>query len=393
MKKLFNIDALLATLLVFLSMLLFPLLFSFGFFEPFKKTLTDFEVTDVGFTELREAGKIKPDTNIVLINSKGLKRHEIGMLLNILDEIRPKVIGVSIEIERSNNVGLDRLLNIRLKRENIVLGSFLDKNFEINNELLDIYYDEKKRKSWGYLNVFIDKDKEYFTAREFTPALEENDLIPHSFAVSVIKKYDKSKIAKLLARDSNKERIYFSGNIDKFFWIHGFDILDDPDDHGHLKDKILLIGEFTPDKNPYELEEGYYTPLNEESVGRTFPDMYSVVLQANIVSMILNERYYDSLSEWIAIIIAFLLCYVNMIIFGRVNIKYKNWYEITSVLLFLMESIVILFLTVLLFHEYDFELNLNLTIFAIALSVFVFEGYNESVKPLTIKAYNYIFKR
>ena len=391
MKKLLKIDALLATLLVFISMLLFPLVFSFDFFEPFKKALTDFEVTDVGFTELREAGKIKPDTNIVLINSKGLKRHEIGMLLNALDEIKPKVIGMNIEIERSNNKGLDRLLNIRLKRENVLLGAFFDNDQEISDDLLDVYFNEKKGK--GFLNVFIDKDKEYFTAREFTPELLNNDQMPHSFAASVINKYDKSKIAKLMARANSKERIYFTGNIDKFFWIHGFDILDDPSDFGHLNDKILLIGEFTPDKEPYDLDEGYYTPLNEESVGRTFPDMYSVVLQANIISMILNERYYDSLPEWIAIIIAFLLCYINMIIFGRVNIKYKNWYEITSVFLFLIESIVILFLTVLLFHEYDFELNLNLTIFAIALSVFVFEGYNESVKPLTIRAYNYIFRR
>jgi len=379
-----NIDALLSTLLVFVSMLIFPLIFSLSFFDPFEKALADFEITDVGFAELHDQKATKPDTNITLINTKGLKFSHYLQLLEILQDIEPEVIGIMKNInEFGSSVEQKRILSEKYNRKNIVVGYY-------NNIREKHEYTQAKI---GYLNIFKDKDREYFTAREFMPKIRIDRGIEYSFAYSVINIYDKRKSKALIKRNNDNERIFFKGNLEKFFWYHAFDLLKKPDEFIHLKDQILLLGDFTPDKIPYKIDQGYYTPLNEENVGRTFTDMYPIVLQANIISMILKENYYKSLPVSITVVIAFLLCYFNMIIFKKINIKYKNWYEITSVLLFLIESIIILFMTVVLFHVYKFELNVTLTIFAIALSVFVYEGYQESVKPLTLKAINHIFKR
>jgi CHASE2 domain-containing sensor protein len=382
MKKIVNIDALQCTLLVFVSMLIFPLFFSLSFFDPFEKALSDFEITDVGFAVLHDDKDIKPDTNIVLINTLNLKFPHYLKILDLLQEYEPKVIGITNDVDKYDLSDEQKnILNERLNKSNVVYG----------------YYGDKEKRdpklSAGYLDIFKNKDKEFFTAREFYPKLDVNNNEEYSFALSIINKYDKNKANTLLNRNNDKERIYFKGNLEKFYWVHAVDILKEPANFIDLKDKILILGDFTADKIPYKIDQGYFTPLNEENVGRTFTDMYLIVLQANIISMILDARYYHSLPTFLSVIIAFLLCYINMIIFSRINIKYKNWYEITSVLLFLIESIIILFLTVVLFHEYDFELNLTLAIFAIALSVFVYEGYHESVKPLTLKAIDHIFKR
>lgn len=394
MRKILNIDAFLSTLLVFFSMLLFPLILSLEFFDPFKKTLADFHVTDVGFVELRQTESIKPDTNMVLVNIKGLKRFELAVLLGRLQEINPKVIALGEVLRKSNNKGLDNLLMAKLNSKNIVLGIYSDQQEKVSKELLDIYYQKTENKtSLGILNIFTDKEKEYYIARDFPPWIMIDEKKHESFALKIIEKYEKEKADILKKRANDKEQIFFTGNLEKFYWVHAKDILEDFESFSYMKGKILLLGEFTTDKTPYEITKGYYTLLNEESVGRTFPDMYSIVLQANIILMILNENYYNSIPSFVAFLIAFFLCYFNMLIFSKINIKYKNWYEISSVLIFLFESIIILFLTVIFFHKYNFELNQTLTIFAIALSVFVFEGYNESVKPLTIKTYNYIFKR
>jgi CHASE2 domain-containing sensor protein len=380
MKKIINIDALLSTLLVFVSMLIFPLFFSLSFFDPFEKALSDFEITDVGFAVLHDNKDIKPDSNIVLINTLNLKESHYFKLIYLLQEYNPKVIGIS-NVNKKYEF-LDEQKNQLLKKyNNIVIGYYKNK------------FDTIAKPMSAFLDILINKEKEFFTAREFYPKLGLNNDEEYSFALSIIKKFDENKANTLMNRNNEKERIYFKGNLEKFYWVHAIDILKEPENYIDFQDKILLIGDFTPDKVPHKIDKGYFTPLNEENVGRTFTDMYPIVLQANIISMILNERYYQSLPTFLSVIIAFLLCYFNMIIFRRINIKYKNWYEITSVLLFLIESIIILFLTVVLFHEYDFELNLTLAIFAIALSVFVYEGYHESVKPLTLKAIDHLFKR
>ncbi len=394
MKNIINIDAFLSTVLVFVSMLIFPVIFSFSFFDPFEKVFSDFEVTDIGFNELREANSIKPDTNLVLININNLKISDLVFLLGKLENIKPKVIAVIKEFEKNEvNENLNEMLRNKLNSDEIVLGYYFNIR-EQNNSLLDIYITEDDLKAGrGFLNVFIYDSKEFYSVMEFYPTADLKGSAEQSFAISVVRKYDAKKAEFLLERDNEKERIFFRGNLEKFYWVHASDILKAPESYNPLQGKIVLLGEFSPDKTPYKIDTGYFTPLNKQNVGRTFPDMYPVVLQANIISMIINEHYYSSIPGWLAAIIAFILCYINMLIFGRINRNYKQWYEIHSVSLFLLESIFILFMTVLLFHEYNFELNLNLTIFAIALSIFVFEGYNESAKPLTIRAYNHIFKR
>lgn len=76
-----------------------------------------------------------------------------------------------------------------------------------------------------------------------------------------------------------------------------------------------------------------------------------------------------------------------MVIFTYIIVKNKKWYEIISLFVFVLESILILVVTVIGFVIYRYEMDLTMPIFALAASVFTFEIYNSSLKPLTIKMY------
>ena len=130
--------------------------------------------------------------------------------------------------------------------------------------------------------------------------------------------------------------------------------------------------------------------MNERTAGRTFADMYEVFIHANIISMLLTDNYFDSMTNTESYFYAFLLCYINLAIFQFISDKNKKWYEISALMLFAVSSIAIAYLTVHSFYEYKYQMNLTLAIVASATSLFVFEVYYDTVKPLVLKLIEYI---
>jgi len=128
----------------------------------------------------------------------------------------------------------------------------------------------------------------------------------------------------------------------------------------------------------------YYTPLNETTSGRTFPDMYETIITANIISMIITDDYFSEIDDWVVLIIAFVICYLNMVLFGYIGYRASKWYELLATITFIIESFSVAFLTVNVFYEYKIEIDLTLVILATALSIVVYELYTDSIKPFTL---------
>jgi hypothetical protein len=103
--------------------------------------------------------------------------------------------------------------------------------------------------------------------------------------------------------------------------------------------------------------------------------------------MILKGYYYNHLPFWIELLAAVLICYLNILLFVYIIDKNEKLYEVLSLVAFVIESVAILSFTTILFHEYLFDINSTLSIFALALASPVYEGYEQSIKPLIIKAY------
>ena len=160
----------------------------------------------------------------------------------------------------------------------------------------------------------------------------------------------------------------------------------------YFKDKIVLLGDVGRFRGYKLVEDLYFTPLNERYSGRTFPDMNRIEIQANIISRLIERKFVDEMPVWLSVFISVILCYINILIFSIISIKNKKWFEISSMLVFLAESLLIIGLTIWAYSTLNYQLRLNVALIAIAISVFAYQFYNESVKPFAILIYNKFIK-
>ena len=76
------------------------------------------------------------------------------------------------------------------------------------------------------------------------------------------------------------------------------------DNKSLLKNKIVILGYIgTPTGNEYDVEDKHFTPLNKITAGKSIPDMFGVVVHANIITMLMkHDLMYRVSNFWIGII-------------------------------------------------------------------------------------------
>jgi hypothetical protein len=377
-RRWFNWDNLIATLLVFALMALFPLLFSPEFLRPVRDSLADFHLTDIYFSTIRGEESVEADENIVIINSAGLSIKGLLKLIELTDDAGAAVIGV-------NNLNLDYFN----KNDQEALVELLNNDIELiidpgphssGDFAENIYFDNKDLFGSGGFGI----DSEHNTLRNFFAKSVKSDEFP--FAIAVVNKIDENKIETLSLRNQLQEPIYYRGNVNKFYHLEAIDILKGEQDIDFIEGKIVLIGKAGLIQENVELEDVYFTPLNKQYLGKAFPDMYGTVVHANIISMIINETYINSMPMILSLILAFIVCFFNMAIFKMLTNRLPMMYEFLSLAIFVVESIILLYLTILFMAKFNYEFKSTMAIFTAALSVIMFEMYHSSIKPLSLRA-------
>jgi CHASE2 domain-containing sensor protein len=111
----------------------------------------------------------------------------------------------------------------------------------------------------------------------------------------------------------------------------------------------------------------YFTPLNKKVAGRANPDMFGVVVHANIVAMILNEDYVGELAEWQKYVIAFIVCLLTVALFITIDEKLPIWFDAFSVIIQIIQLLLISGLMVWFFATYAVKLDLTIAMAAAAL--------------------------
>lgn len=401
--KILKLDCFIGTGIIFTVMALFPILFTNKFFDSIYNTFSDLQFTDYQYSELRTNANV--DTNIIIINIKHTDNLELASVLNYINNYKPKVIGIEKILRKSGSPDMDLILKEAIRNiKNMVFAkkliNFSKESTTFNSEVLSDSSlftlkentGEAKLKpgSVGFQNLILgdEQGKENKTIRKFYPEIFLGSQKEIAFAALVAWHFDPDAVEKLMNRQKKSETINYRGDFRKFIFIDAGEIADA--DTLIFKDKIILLGDADVHSDRRYLKDLYFTPLNPRLGGRTFPDMYAPEIQANIISMILSGKYFNTLPQWIAILIAIMICYINMLILFWACDNLKMWYEIISLCIFVIESVSILYLTVILYHEYYFELNLTVAIFVSSLTVPVSEIYYESLKPLTHKFFNFI---
>jgi len=374
-KLLLTRDTFFATVFVFLVIQILELIaLNADIFNPFVHSFNDFELTDLYFSKMNSKRTL--DTNIIIVNAGNLPRKIIAEKLSVLNHYHPKVIGVDLLFRDKKDDYDDSLLISALhENKNTVLPLSIDFTGKEENPIKETINPTFGKLPEGFIDLCGDTVS---TVREFYPFRKVNDRTFESFDTKIIELFDMNAFRILKARNREKERINYCGNINNFIHIDLMDVFENNEQLSVIKDKIVLIGYFCikEDGQFCSFEDIHFTPVNPKISGRTFPDMNGITIHANIISMMLNKNYINVMPWWLSFLMAFILCYFN-IAFLIHTFKYRTkWLHFFGKAMQLVTSIVLLLLVFFVFRIFRYRIESTLAITALILSVEVLDFYN-----------------
>jgi CHASE2 domain-containing sensor protein len=426
MKK-FWLNCFLATVFVFVLMWALSKITQlnmFNAFDPIGQALSDFELTDYAFSNLRPDPLV--EERVLLVNIGNISRGAIAEQIRMISQYHPKVIGIDGYFDCEGGLRdtvncpqlLDTLGNLMLANAiqeagNVVLVSkLLQSNALYHSGAIDIYDSVEVSDPIfmagaqnGYANLVTKADyqEDVKECRSIVPRMSVNGKDEIAFAVKIAMLYDSVKAKKFLDRNSDEELINFRGNLEiqnvkikalqgknlattkypvMFYALDVDQVFKQEFFPEMIKDKIVIfgfLGEYFGDPS---WNDKFFTPLNKKVAGRANPDMFGVVVHANIVSMILNGDFINELQEWHKYLIAFIFSYFNIALFFYINARFPVWFDSLSLLIQVTQIILLMGFTIWVFAEYTFKLDLTLTLITIALAGPCFEFYDNVLTTL-----------
>lgn len=340
-------DGLFSTLLSLLVCYLLSLLFfNTSFFNPLSKAVQDFSFLDVYYSErLNEKEEINSD--ILLINVEHKSRYELALLMEELLASKPKVIGFDIILKEFLKTEEDSLLAKQLRNEHVITSVVLAEDRILSNHPFFTYKTEP-----GFVNFNF--DNENTVVREFESERQQLKTTYESFSKAIAQEYlskKKWKSYKLDDKLNGARVINYQGNLDHFlhFTIDDFMVLADKD---IVKDKIVLLGYLgTPTGNVFDVEDKHFTPLNKTTAGKSLPDMYGMVIHANIISMLVSDNFMYKVSTFWIVVLTFLFSFLASIYFIWLNKRLKLSYRTVRKTILFVFTILLIWITLFLFKN------------------------------------------
>ena len=377
------LDSIFGTSFIISLILLFQLVRFIGEFsllDPIGDAIRDVEMTDLVFSQIRESPKV--DKNVVLVNIGNLSRREIAQQIRILNEYNPAVIGIDSYFFNLKEDSLgDMLLNGEFSDiKNLVLVSKLE--YDGKNETYDsIRYSNPlfNHGQSGFANLETDaiSQHQFKVCRSFPPRVTINGKEELSFSVKVCEMFDPETAMDFLKRENDYEIINYRGNIADFGQTNlggryiAMDVADvfqrkfTPD---LLKGRIVLMGYMGDNFDDMSWEDKFYTPLNVKYAGRSNPDMFGVVIHANIVSMILNRDYIGKQSRIAGLITALTVCFITVYFFTVIYHRLPDWYDGLTKSIQVLVVVFIFTVNVFIFHWFNYKTNLTTATIMVALA-------------------------
>jgi len=345
--------------------------------DPFTYGIRDYDVTDIVYSRLRKNETVL-DNRIVLVNIGQPDRMMLHRMLERIEAAQPKVIGIDLFLEGKKDSLADALLQQTFMRhQNIVVATVLEgysaeKDYFEREAGCDTSFSSYTRT--GFANFPGNKTN---TVRIFSYEENVREHSVYAFSAELSRYYDPTSIEVLKKRREDLTRIHYTSNSESFLRFEPETILDTTINLGEiLKDKIILIGYLEDYKPDDPIIDRFFTPLNERYTGRTNPDMYGLVIHANVIRMLLDRNYIRTAPKWITFIFALVLIYVNTFFFFW-NYRYFWYFKHFPKILYrwahvvqVIEIALLFLLTAWVF--YAFKITIDCTIAIVGL-VLVFD--------------------
>lgn len=402
----------------------------FTAFDSIGQALRDFELTDYAFSKIRPDPVV--EERIVLVNIGTLSRRGIAQEIQILNQYKPRVIAYdgffNCEGGLRDSINcrplLDTLGNLMLasaiaESNKFVLGSKLlqtdsvsqyDVEYYDSIEYSDPMFTEHAVSGFVSLPTEATYQEDVKLCRSIFPKWEVNGQEQLAFSVQVAMQFDSAKARKFLARNNKEELINFRGNMEVmqlriksekndetgtsnyptlFYTVDADQLLRGEVLPELFRDRIVLLGYLGDFIGDPAWEDKFFTPLNKKVAGRANPDMFGLVLHANVVTMILNEDYIDELADWQKYTIAFLVCLLTVALFIQIDHKLPAWFDALSVIIQLTELVLISLFVIQAFALWNLKLDLTIAIGVSALvgpCYDIFKSFqNEINKRITLR--------
>jgi CHASE2 domain-containing sensor protein len=386
--------------------------FKFDAIDPISKAFSDFDLTDIVFSRLMDDRK-EEDKNIVLINMSEppmVDRAELAQILDSINKHSPAVVAIdgfyrklrpfADTLGETINPADSMLAKSLAETKNLVLVTGLKKYNEKKKQYDSLetshpLFCKNAKLAFASLTTTGEGNmSEFLTSRSFIPKAKVLGKTEVAFGVKIAELYAPKKAKKFLQRDNVTEFINFQGNIGYkdsekiYFPTIDFDnVLQGNFTPDMIKGKIVILGFMGKKLGEKSFDDKFYTPLNKNYVGKSTPDMFGVVVHANIVSMILKEAYIDELSDWLNTIIMVLAAFFSISLFSYFFRNFGYWYDAVTVFCQFLISFILLTSTVFIFLWYRLKIDASLAIGAVVLSGLVVEIYY----GLVYKVVNKIF--
>lgn len=401
--------------------------------NPISRALGDFKLTDVVFSQIRESPPA--EERVVIVNIGNLDREGIGEMVKIINKCKPKVIGIDVRFQGPRDHRGDSVLASAFSEvENLVLVSELHENKEIEkidsmtfSEPMFMQYASpgfadmitegeevfktsrdciiretvphvtRFEKRYTSIDTVIEGVKTTFRKETIVKLKEAKDTTYYSFPVKIASIYAPEKVKELLKRGNDTETINFQGNIDTrqagvtsgakivFPTLDVDQVFNYEFDPSVFENNVVLLGFMGSYIGEPTLIDIFYTPLNSNYIGKANPDMFGVVVHANILSMILKGEYIDEMPLWMNMTISITLIFFNVWFFSFLYYRTELWYDGLSLLLTLVEILVLMGIVVGVFNKYNYKIDITLASVALFLTGNLIEIHFGIVKPTILK--------
>ena len=390
----------LITVLIFLFLYIISLLqINVKAINPLTRSLVDYEITDVVFAKFRDKSIVDFEEDIVIVNTGKPDRKLITDAVAKLNLYKPKAIGIDVLFKDLKDPKTDaRMQDVFRSTPGLVLATVLGKyneetnEFEYTDECNPYFCDSIPT---GYIN-FVAKPET--SIRLFSVSEPTDDVPQIAFAARVSQIADPSKAEKLLKKKRESLRINYKGGSESFVHYEIDQLIESKQDlTAVFKDKIVLFGYTGSDEWSQSMRDKFYTPLNDKVTTKSLPDMYGVLIHANIISMIMHEDYIIEMPDWVNMLLSILIIMLSVAIIRMDFVSYKRVYWIFIKLLQVLVFIFLFSLVVGVFYFFNVRLNLIIGIFGALIAWDVTDFYENVLLPkmksyLPIKQEEQIFK-
>lgn len=346
-KRLLFRDAFLCLILSVVGLSVFSLLiFNLSVFNPFLKAFKDFAFTDLYYSERFYEPTVSRD--IIVVNIDQRERYELFELLNHIQKQNPKVIGLDVIFREEKDDFIDSLLAVQTGRENVVQAkAFIDGRWQY-----DYWLDDSELPELGYTNINFESTDNVI--RSFEAVKTINGSTHYSLALAVAKKYlrDNDRLeSHIQKRLSKPNYIRYIGNSESFLSL-SYDEVMSSETIEVMKDKIVLLG-YTgmPHFSTTDVEDKFFTPLNEISAGKSIPDMFGVLIHANIINMMLTDNYMWTVPSWLIAAVSLIFAYFSISFFIWLARNRPEINMLTKKIVQLILSVILLWLSLWLYKN------------------------------------------